>query len=72
MVLKGDNIKVYNAKVSETTHNKEVGTILGKTKKYFTVACGNGTALDIYELQVSGKKRVLASDFVNGGLAKYM
>lgn len=72
MVLKGDNIKVYNAKVSETTHNKEVGTILGKTKKYFTVACGNGTALDIYEIQVSGKKRVLASDFVNGGLAKYM
>jgi methionyl-tRNA formyltransferase len=72
MVLKGDNIKVYNAKVSGTTHNKEVGTILGKTKKYFTVACGNGTALDIYELQVSGKKRVLASDFVNGGLAKYM
>lgn len=72
MVLKGDNIKVYNAKVSETTHNKEVGTILGKTKKYFTVACGNGTALDIYELQVSGKKRILASDFVNGGLAKYM
>ncbi len=72
MVLKGDNIKVYNAKVSETTHNKEVGTILGKTKKYFTIACGNGTALDIYELQVSGKKRVLASDFVNGGLAKYM
>ena len=72
MILKGDNIKVYNAKVSETTHNKEVGTILGKTKKYFTVACGNGTALDIYELQVSGKKRVLASDFVNGGLAKYM
>ena len=72
MVLKGDNIKVYNAKVSETTHNKEVGTILGKTKKYFTVACGNGTALDIYELQLSGKKRVLASDFVNGGLAKYM
>jgi methionyl-tRNA formyltransferase len=72
MVLKGDNIKVYNARVSETTHNKEVGTILGKTKKYFTVACGNGTALDIYELQVSGKKRVLASDFVNGGLAKYM
>jgi methionyl-tRNA formyltransferase len=72
MVLKGDNIKVYNAKVSETTHNKEIGTILGKTKKYFTVACGNGTALDIYELQVSGKKRVLASDFVNGGLAKYM
>lgn len=72
MVLKGDNIKVYNAKISEVTHNKEVGTILGKTKKYFTVACGNGTALDIYELQVSGKKRVLASDFINGGLTKYM
>lgn len=72
MTLKGDNIKVYSAKVSDMSHNKEVGTIINKTKKYFTVACGNKTALDIYELQVSGKKRVFASDFVNGGLAKYM
>ncbi len=72
MTLKGENIKVYSAKVSDISHNKEVGTIINKTKKYFTVACGNGTGLDIYELQVSGKKRVLASDFVNGGLAKYM
>ena len=72
MMLKGDNIKVYSAKVSDMSHNKEVGTIINKTKKYFTVACGNKTALDIYELQVSGKKRVFASDFVNGGLAKYM
>lgn len=72
MTLKGDNIKVYKARVSDIVHNQEVGSVINKTKKYFTIACGNGTALDIYELQVSGKKRVMASDFVNGGLAKYM
>lgn len=72
MVIKGDTFKIYQAKVSEVTHNVSVGTIIGKTKKYFTVACGNGTALDIYELQVSGKRRMMATDFINGGLAKYM
>lgn len=72
MVIKGDTFKIYQAKVSELTHNESIGTIIGKTKKYFTVACGNGTALDIYELQVSGKRRMMATDFINGGLAKYM
>ncbi|MBQ8292451.1 MAG: methionyl-tRNA formyltransferase [Bacilli bacterium] len=72
MVIKGDTIKVYQAKVSELTHNASVGTIIGKTKKYFSVACGNSTAIDIYELQVSGKRRMMAADFINGGLAKYM
>lgn len=72
IVIKGDTLKIYQAKVSELTHNVKVGTIINKTKRYFTIACGNGTALDIYELQVSGKRRMLAADFINGGLAKYM
>ncbi len=72
IVIKGDTLKIYQAKVSELTHNVEVGTIINKTKRYFTIACGNGTALDIYELQVSGKRRMMSADFINGGLAKYM
>ncbi len=72
MVLKGDVFKIFDAKVSEIRHNTEVGKIINKTKKYFTVSCGRGTALDIYELQVSGKRRMLATDFINGGLAKYI
>ena len=51
---------------------REVGKIINKTKKYFTISCGDNTALDIYELQVPGKRRMLSSDFINGGLSKYI
>lgn len=72
IILKGDKIKIYKALVSETKHNTEVGKIINKTKKYFTISCGANTALDIYELQVPGKRRMLSSDFINGGLSKYI
>jgi methionyl-tRNA formyltransferase len=72
IILKGDKIKIYKASVSEIKHNTEVGKIINKTKKYFTISCGDNTALDIYELQVPGKRRMLSSDFINGGLSKYI
>lgn len=72
VVLKGEKIKIFDAKVSEIKHNTEPGKIIGKSKKYFTITCGNNTALDIYELQIPGKRRMLATDFINGGLNKYI
>ena len=72
VVLKGEKIKIFEAKVSEIKHNTEPGKIIAKSKKYFTISCGNNTALDVYELQIPGKRRMLASDFINGGLNKYI
>ena len=66
-----DRIKVYNAKIGTSLHNTEPGEIVSVSKKYFTMACGNGTTLDIYEVQPVGKKRMSATDFINGGLKKY-
>ena len=66
-----DRIKVYNAKIGLSLHNTEPGEIVSVSKKYFTMACGNGTTLDIYEVQPVGKKRMSATDFINGGLKKY-
>lgn len=66
-----DRIKVYDAKISDQSHTLEIGSIVSTTKKYFTMACGNGTCLDIYEVQPVGKKKMKACDFINGGLKKY-
>ena len=70
-VDQSDRIKVYNAKIGTSLHNAEPGEIVSVSKKYFTMACGNGTTLDIYEVQPVGKKRMSATDFINGGLKKY-
>ena len=66
-----DRIKVYNATIGSSKHNQEEGTIVSVSKKYFTLACGNHTTLDIHEVQPVGKKRMKAVDFINGGLKKY-
>ena len=36
------------------------------------MACGNGTTLEILEVQPSGKKRMKASDYANGAIRKYL
>ncbi len=66
-----DKYKVYKAEVSSMHHQTEVGKVINKTKKYFTISCGNSTALDIYCLQPLSKKPMPASDFINGRLKKY-
>ncbi len=66
-----DRIKVLEAKVGSTITDKKPGEIVSKTKKYFTMACGNKTTIDIYQIQPFGKKIMNASDFINGGLRKY-
>ena len=66
-----DRIKVYDLKVGTLSHNLNPGEIVSVNKKYFTMACGNNTTIDIYEVQPVGKKRMKAVDFINGGLKKY-
>ena len=66
-----DRIKVYDLKVGTISHNLNPGEIVSVSKKYFTMACGNNTTIDIYEVQPVGKKRMKAVDFINGGLKKY-
>jgi methionyl-tRNA formyltransferase len=67
-----DKIKVFECHVSNKQHNTDVGKIISVEKKFFTISCGNHTALDIYKVQPVGKKIMNASDFINGGLKKYL
>ena len=65
-------LKIKKAIVSKTTHCGKVGKIIDVNKNYFTISCGNHTAIDVYEVLPFGKRLMNASDFINGGLKKYL
>lgn len=57
--------KVFRAHVGEET-GKAPGTILSADKNGVAVACGDGRALVITELQADGGKRMAAADYLRG------
>lgn len=59
------SIKVWQAKVSNTAHGAEPGTVLAADKHGICIACATG-ALIITQLQPPGKKTMPAADFLNG------
>ena len=62
-------LKIYRSSKSELKKSSaEPGTIVIEGKSLF-VACLNGELLQIEELQLAGKKRMLARDFLNGNQA---
>ena len=46
-------------------HEYAPGTIIRVEKDFIRIACGKGY-IDIYELQIPGKKIIKAKDFING------
>jgi methionyl-tRNA formyltransferase len=64
--FRGRNLHVWSAAVAETLPGPlEPGTLLGGAGKLF-VACGGGTRLELKEVQLEGRKRLSARDFLNG------
>ena len=59
-------LKVYRAHVAEGTSADRVGTLLRISRNGLAVVAGNNTVLAIDELQMAGKKRMRAADFLNG------
>lgn len=58
------NVKLYEAKLVEESHNFEVGSII-TTKKEIKIAVNNGF-LEILSLQFPGKKRMKSFELLNG------
>ena len=58
------NVKLYEAKLVEESHNLEVGSII-TTKKEIKIAVNNGF-LEILSLQFPGKKRMKSFELLNG------
>lgn len=63
---KGKQCKLWKAiPVQWKNNEKEPGRIVEVTKEYIKIACGQG-ALQVYELQLEGKKRMSTHDFLLG------
>ena len=64
--MDNQNIKVYSSKVSNKSHNDEIGTIIGINKDSFDVACDNNTVISITEIKMPSKNKMAVRDFLNG------
>lgn len=67
--INGKTLKIWQSKVTDVSENAKddipFGTIIAVGKDSFTVKCRNG-ALEVYSLQLEGKKRMSAHDFMLG------
>lgn len=64
--LGGTSFKIYSVAETGKRTTAVPGTILSAGKEGLLVACGDGTALEILELQAPGKKRMAAVDYLRG------
>lgn len=72
MTLKGDQIKIYSSTVVNEVTDATPGTILLHHKNRLLIACGEHSVLELLTVQPVGKKIMSGSDFINGGLRKYL
>ena len=64
--LNGEIVKIWQAKLSNSTSNSQAGTIIDISNGVVSVTCGQKTVLHLCELQLAGKNRQLAQQFING------
>ncbi len=64
-LYKGKTLKIWEADVVPMEENREPGSVVRVSKDYFDIATGEG-ALRVKSLQLEGKKRVSAKDFLLG------
>ncbi len=64
--LNGTRCKIFSTSVPEETTGKAPGAVIAADKKGLKIACGNGTVLQINELQADGGKRLKAADYLRG------
>lgn len=63
-MLDGKRVKVFAAKVSDST-SKAPATVI-KASNELVIACANGTSISLTEIQVEGSKRMSAKDYLVG------
>ena len=62
-ILNGNTFKIFDSKMSDKT--LAAGKVESDNKTYIRIGCNNGSLL-INELQLQGKKRMKAEDFLRG------
>ncbi|MDG0843304.1 methionyl-tRNA formyltransferase [Staphylococcus equorum] len=64
-VMDEGNLKIYASKIEKDKTGKP-GTIIETTKKAIIVATGSEDAIALTDIQVAGKKRMLAANYLSG------
>jgi methionyl-tRNA formyltransferase len=64
-MLHGEPLKLARTRPLDETHNSAPGTVLGADAVGVRIACGSGV-LSVGELQLPGRKRLPAADFLRG------
>lgn len=64
--LNGVRCKLFSTTVLDETTGKAPGSVLAADKNGLKLACGQGTVLQINELQADGGKRMKAADYLRG------
>ena len=64
--LGGTKFKIHQTVLVEDTTDKAPGTPIELNKKGLKVACGDGTVIEIRQLQAEGGKRMAAPDYFRG------
>ncbi|MGE5194558.1 MAG: methionyl-tRNA formyltransferase [Deltaproteobacteria bacterium] len=64
-VFRGQLLHVWRATTGDAAVSEAPGT-LKPARRRLLVACGQGTSLEVIELQLEGRKRVTSEAFVNG------
>lgn len=63
--LRGQNLQIWRAQPAGALAEAAPGSIRILKKRLFAV-CGDGAALELLDLQLAGKKRMLVEPFLNG------
>ena len=63
--MDGQAIKVYQARLNYQTDIRP-GVIVNITKDSFDISCAKGSVIQITEIQMPSKKRLMVRDFLNG------
>jgi methionyl-tRNA formyltransferase len=63
--FRGQGLHVWRARVEEKSVVRPPGSIVVEGRR-LVAGCGAGTALELLEVQIEGRKRVGAEDFLNG------
>lgn len=64
-VINGKTLKLHKAKMSDKTGNNIAGSVIESDKK-LVVCCGDNKCVELIEIQLEGKKRMNAEDFLRG------
>jgi len=62
----GKKLTILDAAPTAESTDAAAGSVITASGSEFVVACGSETALSITEIQLEGKKRMAARDFLNG------